>query len=166
MVYIRHSKGGRLTLCGATAAAMLMTASADAGEAATARTAEAPDFIVVSPVKLDIHPQGRSMPNATGCAIDIDDGENPTQRVITVGVGETEALSCVRFVAAGPLPLPRSLGLIYDFESGPNRVFRTALIVSQDSETGVWSMNEDHPDLIVTSEFADLESLRGALENR
>ncbi|MDO5643590.1 MAG: hypothetical protein Q4G26_14550 [Paracoccus sp. (in: a-proteobacteria)] len=130
------------------------------------RPPEAPELLVITPVTLEAHPQGELMPNATGCAVDIDDGHAPAQRVITVGAGETETLSCVGFVAAGPIPLPHALGLIYDFESGPGMTFRGALILSHDTETGAWSVNEDYPDLAVNADIADLTGLRAALEAR
>lgn len=152
---------GRLALGGAAA---ILLAGVGLAAAEATKAAETPKLLVVVPVTLDAHPQAAMMPNATACAVDIDDGQGEAQRVITVGEGETETLSCVGFVAAGPLPLSHSLGLIYDFESGPGSVFRGALILSQDSETGVWTMNNDQPDLVVNADIADLDSLRGALE--
>jgi hypothetical protein len=160
LMHLRKLMVGRLALCGA-AAAMLLSGAPVMAEAAKA--ADTPELLVVVPVTLDAHPQAAMLPNATACAVDIDDGQGEVQRVITVGEGETETLSCVDFVAAGPLPLPHSLGLIYDFESGPGSVFRGALILTQDSETGVWSMNGDQPDLVVNADIADLDSLRSAL---
>lgn len=158
---LRHPMIGRLALCGGAAAIVLTGASLFMANAAKAD--DASGLIVVVPVTLDAHPQAAMMPNATGCAVDIDDGQHPAQRVITVGEGETETLSCVRFVAAGPVPLPDSLGLIYDFESGPGSVFRGALIVTQDKETGAWAINNDQPDVVVNADIADLDSLRSAL---
>lgn len=161
MTHQRHFMAGRLALGGALSALLL----AGAGHAADG-AAGPPALLVVAPVKLAPHPQGAMMPNGTGCAVDIDDGQRPAQRVITVGAGQTETLSCVRFVAAGPLPSPRSIGLIYDLESGPGSTFRAAVIMTQDEETGLWSMNEDRTDLIVNGDIADLDSLRAALSAR
>lgn len=161
MMNLRFMRAGGLAFCAAALAVMLPATTAE-----TTQAADTFDLLVVVPVRLDAHPQGAMMPNGIGCAIDIDDGQGPAQRVITVGEGETELLSCLRFVAAGPLPQPRSLGLIYDFESGPGRTFRAALIASQDSETGAWSMDEERLDLIVNGDIADLESLRSALESQ
>lgn len=152
---------GGAALGGAAAMAGLLGGT---GHATAQATADNPQpLVVIVPVTLDAHPQASVIPYATGCAVDIDDGQHPTQRVITVGEGETETLSCAGFVAAGPLPLPHSLGLIYDFESGPGSVFRGALVLSQDTETGKWSVNEDMPDVVVNADIADLDSLRSAL---
>lgn len=159
---LRNLMPARLALRGAVAAILLTGAAQAMAEAP--QVADTGDLLVVVPVTLDAHPQGDLMPNATGCAVDIDDGRGKAQRVITVGEGETEALSCVGFVAAGPLPLPNSLGLIYDFESGPGSVFRGALIVTQDVATGDWSVSDDQPDLVINADIADLDSLRRALE--
>ena len=160
MMRLKNPMVGRLALCGVAAAALLLTGAAQV--AADTPTPEAPPVIVVAPVTLDEHPQAAMMPNATGCAVDIDDGEGPAQRVITVGEGETETLSCAGFVAAGPLPIPHSLGLIYDLESGPGSTFRGAVILTQD-ESGTWSVSEEQPDLVVNAEYGDLDSLRAAL---
>lgn len=60
----------------------------------------------------------------------------------TMGAGPTEAYSCVRLRAIGPLPpqggFPR-IGLLYEVAS-PNAAFNTAVIVQQRS--GYWSVDE------------------------
>lgn len=160
MIRLNNPIVGGLALCSAAMAALLLTGTGQVS--ADAATAESP-VIVVAPVTLDAHPQAAMMPNATGCAVDIDDGDGPAQRVITVGEGETETLSCVDFVAAGPLPIPHSLGLIYDFESGPGSTFRGAVILTQD-KAGSWSVSKDQPDLVVNADIGDLDSLRAALK--
>lgn len=130
--------------------------------AASALGAEEMPLVVIQPVTLDAHPMSSFMPNAQGCAVDISSGSGTPQRVITVGEGESEMLSCLRFVEAGPLPaLGTSIALIYDFESGPNRTFRGAVILTRDEESGHWYRNESHEGVLsVSGAYPSLSALR------
>lgn len=123
------------------------------------------DLVVLVPVFVEPHPQSDLLPNARGCAVQIDKGDGRTQVIVTVGEGETETLSCVSFVAAGRLPeLGDAIGLIYTFESGPRSVFDGAVILGRDAESGDWFVDDDVPGgLTVNGDYPTLESLRQAL---
>lgn len=115
-------------------------------------------MVVVVPMVLEEHPFKDYLPNATACGVTISGGSETPQEIVTVGEGESETLSCVSLIEAGPLPeLDGSIGLIYDFESGPNSVFRGAVILSRDAETGQWFRNESFAGELTTN--SDVESL-------
>ncbi len=64
-----------------------------------------------------------------------------TQRLMTMGIDETEVYTCVELVAAGVLPPERRaqrIGLIYDVSS-PNSAFRTAVVLRE--ANGRWQVD-------------------------
>lgn len=76
-----------------------------------------------------------------------------SQRIETLGSGDTETYTCDKFVEAGPLPPAEStarIGLIYDASSA-NASFRTAVILVQDGES--WKVDAES-----LGEFDDSEA--------
>ena len=146
-------------------AALAVATSVQAGGAPQDAAAH---IVVIEPFKLEEHPSGDLMPNGVACAVRISGMNSVPQQVITVGTGESEALSCVSFIEAGPLPdLQNSIGLVYDFESGPNSVFRGAVILTWDDDAARWIKNEAYEGVLtVNSAVGSLAALRAALSDR
>ena len=74
--------------------------------------------------------------SAGQCGVTID-----RQRLMTLGVGDTDAYSCDALVAAGilsPDDQRQRIGLIYDVSS-PNAHFRTAVVLRE--EGGRWAVD-------------------------
>lgn len=126
------------------------------------------ELVLLRPYKLEVHPKADLMPNAVGCAVIIEDETAYSQNIVTVGEGESETLSCHKFVEAGLLPsIADSIGLIYEFESGPNSIFPGAVIISRDPKSGDWYRNEEvEGNLTVNSAYPSIEKLRNALQIR
>lgn len=126
------------------------------------------EILLLQPYKTDLHPSHDMMPNGVACGVKISIGNTVPQDIITVGEGESETLSCLDFVEAGLLRgSGRSLGLIYDFESGPNLVFRGAVILSWREDEKSWFRNEDYEGVLtVNSAIDSLDALRSAISMR
>lgn len=148
----------------AVLAALALPVSAIAGT----ESQQGDALIILEPVTLETHPMQQLLPNARGCAVRLRQGIGDPQDIVTVGAGESEMLSCVKFVEAAELPLEvPSIGLIYTFESGPNSSFDAAVILSRDPVSGEWYRNEDYEgDLTVNSAFDTINALTQEIINR
>lgn len=79
------------------------------------------------------------------CAVLLTAGTNPVQRVMTIGEGETEALTCGHVLAFGRVPAPAGtdrIALLYDSYGGPNAEVLQPVILERSAGQNRWAFND------------------------
>lgn len=80
-----------------------------------------------------------------GCAVDLAAGRSPAQRLVLIGEGYTEAVSCGRLLAFGRLPSPRGtwrIGFLYRAYS-PNATVTQPVVIRRDAAGGRWTVDDE-----------------------
>jgi len=96
----------------------------------------------VLPVRFE--PKDSLLAHSYRCGLIFRSSKTIHQSLITVGINATETLSCDGISSIGLIKdnnKAQHIGIIYNYRS-PNAEFRGSIIVSKDSKTGKWFVNE------------------------
>jgi hypothetical protein len=127
-------------------------------------TAPSIDTFEVMPVRFE--PEQSFLFNAYRCGLIFSSLKHPKQMLTTIGIDETEALSCNNIVSLGTISTVDNkmhLGIIYENLS-PNTTFQDAIILSWSKENKRWYINQSLMDEKIADKGSDnLWALQKAL---
>lgn len=125
--------------------------------------------VLVTSVRFEPRPDRTQARNVFWCGVTVAEAGAAAQPIVTIGTGNTEALSCDGMAEIGEVPGPkdgRAIGVVYRARS-PNTEVLTAIILVRRGADRTWVLDENLSERMVQRPgLLSLSGIRAALRPR